>query len=95
MLAVDRPDAGLLREQVSQVRATDFADGRPSIYLSDQRGGGMRHYSNGAVIGGDDGIVLWTAGDPDRLYALEWFGSEDRGPEEFPPASRVRVTPAG
>jgi hypothetical protein len=40
--------------------ATDFPDGRPSIYLSEQRGGGMRQYSNGAVIGGsDEGIVLW------------------------------------
>jgi hypothetical protein len=96
MLAVDLPDAEFLRAQVSLVRATDFPAGRPSIYLSDQRGGGMRHYSNGAVIGvGDEGIVLWTAGDPDRLYALEWFGSDDCGPEEFPPASHLRVTPAG
>jgi hypothetical protein len=94
MLAVDLPDAEVLREQVSRVRATDFPDGRPSIYLSDQRGGGMRHYSNGAVVGGGtDGIVSWTADA--RLYALEWFGSEDAGPEEFPPASRIRVTPAG
>jgi hypothetical protein len=95
MLPVDRPGADLLREQISQLRAADFPDGRPSIYLSEQRRGCMRHYSSGAVIGGDDGIVLRTAGDPDRLYALEWFGSEDDGPEEFPPASRLRVTPAG
>jgi hypothetical protein len=66
-------------------------EGRSTIQDPPNRG---LHGLGGLPIA-HDGVVLWTAGDPDRLYALEWFGSEDDGPEEFPPASRLRVTPAG
>jgi hypothetical protein len=92
LLSVDFEGVEELRGEAGQaVVVGGCGCGCPSVDFYNEPGAGMRIRVN-ATAGQGEGLFLYTVAD--RLGGIEWVGaSGEADPQEFPPASELRVLP--
>ena len=93
LLAADFEGVEQLRSEAENAVVIGGCEcGCPSIDFYDQPGAGMHVRVNAQVDGTPNGLFLYTVGG--RLGGIEWVGTSDADPAEFPDPSTLVVAPA-